>query len=101
MSDPADEPAYRQLGEEGNVFNKAENPDALIEGNRVATAGDMESSEQSGTDEAATDRAGAADSGDGDSANEQPGYEGEAPNAPLASQGSRDGTAVGDDQNDD
>jgi len=86
MSDPADEPSYRQLGEEGNVFNKAQNPDALVEGNRVGTAEDMESAEQSGTDAAAT---------------AQPGYEGEAPNAPLASQGSRDGTAVGDDQNDD
>jgi hypothetical protein len=51
------------------------NPDALIEGNRVGTAEDMESSEK-------------------------PGYEGEAPNAPLASQGSRDGTAADEDQDD-
>jgi len=75
MSDPADEPAYTQLGEDGNPFSKQHNPDALIEGNRVGTAEDMESSEK-------------------------PGYEGEAPNAPLASQGSRDGTAAGDDQDD-
>ena len=90
MSDPADEPAYTQLGDDGNPFGKTENPDALIEGNRVGTAEDMESSEsQSGTfnaDEPATD--------------EKPGYEGEAPNAPLASQGSRDGTsAEGDNLN--
>ena len=46
-------------------------PDALIEGNRVGTAEDMESSNE-------------------------PGYEGEAPNAPLADQGSRDGTPADD-----
>jgi len=80
VSDPADDPDYTQLGEDGNPFSKQHNPDALIEGNRVATAEDMESSE--GTDD------------------EKPGYEGEAPNAPLASQGSRDGTAAGDDQDD-
>ena len=61
------------------------NPDALIEGNRVATAEDMESSEKPESGQAESDK---------------PGYEGEAPNAPLASQGSRDGTAVGADQND-
>ena len=75
MSDPADEPAYTQLGEDGNPFSKQHNPDALVEGNRVGTAEDMESSEK-------------------------PGYEGEAPNAPLASQGSRDGTPAGEDQDD-
>ncbi|GAB2464404.1 hypothetical protein HD599_000015 [Conyzicola lurida] len=51
------------------------NPDALVKGNRVTNARDMESSDE-------------------------PGYEGEAPNAPLASQGSRDGTPVGEDQDD-
>ena len=39
-------------------------------------------------------------SGAGQPGSQQPGYEGEAPNAPLTSQGSRDGTAVGEDQND-
>ena len=73
MSDPADEPSYEQLGDKGNPFSNGENPDALIEGNRVATAEDMESSEK-------------------------PGYEGEAPNLPLASQGMRDGTAADDDE---
>jgi len=75
MSDPADDQDYTQLGEDGNVFSKQHDPDALIEGNRVGTAEDMESSEPAG-------------------------YEGEAPNAPLADQGMRDGTAVGDDQDD-
>ena len=57
-----------------------QNPDALIEGNRVATAEDMESTETTESSEA--------------------GYEGEAPNLPLASQGSRDGTsAEGDNHN--
>jgi hypothetical protein len=64
------------------------NPDALIEGNRVGTAEDMESSEsQAGTfnaEEPVTDG--------------QAGYEGEAPNAPLASQGSRDGTPADDEE---
>ena len=125
MSDPADEPAYTQLGEDGNPFSKQHNPDALIEGNRVGTAEDMESSEQSGTDAAGiddagtdaagTDAAGTDDaasgqpesgkfnsdpSGAGQPGSQQPGYEGEPPNAPLTSQGSRDGTAVGEDQND-
>lgn len=63
MSDPADGPAPAN----------AQNPDALVEGNRVTTAEDMESSEK-------------------------PGYEGEAPNLPLASQGSRDGTPADDEQ---
>jgi hypothetical protein len=80
MSDPANEPAYEQLGEDGNPFGKAENPDALIEGNRVATAGDMESS-------------------DDVDATEGGGYEGEAPNLPLASQGQRDGTSAEGDNN--
>jgi hypothetical protein len=71
MSDPADEPAYEQLGEEGNPFGAKHNPDALIEGNRVGTAEDMESS---GTDD--------SDAG-------APGYEGEAPNPPLADWGPR------------
>jgi len=63
MSDPADEqtPANGQ------------NPDKLVEGNRVTTAADMESGEK-------------------------PGYEGEAPNLPLASQGSRDGTPADDEE---
>ena len=69
MSDPADEPMYEQLGDKGNPFTEGGNPDALIEGNRVGTAEDMESSEK-------------------------PGYEGEAPNLPLADQGMRDGTPV-------
>ena len=55
------------------------NPDALIEGNRVGTAEDMQST------------------GAVDPTAEQPGYEGEAPNAPLASQGSRDGTPADDE----
>jgi len=53
MSDPIEHPPVHH------------NPDALIEGNRVATAEDMESSE------------------------EKPGYEGEAPNPPLADWGPR------------
>ena len=73
MSDPADEPAYEQLGDKGNPLTGDGNPDALIEGNRVTTAGDMESSET-------------------------PGYEGAAPNLPLASQGSRDGTPADDEE---
>jgi len=54
-----------------------QNPDAFVEHNRVTTPRDMESN------------------------GEKPGYEGEAPNAPLASQGSRDGSAAGVDQDDD
>jgi len=46
------------------------NPDALIEHNRVGTAEDMESTET--------------------------GYEGEAPNPPLADPGPRDGTPAED-----
>jgi hypothetical protein len=71
MSDPADDPDYKQLGEEGNPLTSRE---SLVEGNRVATAEDMESS----SDEADED--------------EKPGYEGEAPNLPLADWGPRDGT---------
>lgn len=70
MSDPSDEPAYEQLGEAGNPFGRQHNPDALIEGNRVGTAEDMESS-------------------GAEPAEDQPGYEGEAPNPPLADWGPR------------
>jgi hypothetical protein len=48
------------------------NPDALIEGNRVGTAEDMESSESAA------------------------GYAGEAPNPPLPDGGPRDGTPAED-----
>ena len=75
MSDPVDEPVDEQLGDTGNPRAEGGTPDALIEGNRVGTAGDMESSEK-------------------------PGYEGEAPNLPLASQGSRDGTPADDSEQD-
>jgi hypothetical protein len=54
-----------------------QNPDAFVEHNRVATARDMEST------------------------GDEQGFEGDAPNLPLASQGSRDGSAAGVDQNDD
>jgi hypothetical protein len=53
MSDPIEHPPVHH------------DPEALIEGNRVATAGDMESTE------------------------EKPGYKGEAPNPPLADWGPR------------
>lgn len=56
------------------------NPDAFVEHNRVTTQHDME--------------ARGAES-------EKPGYEGDAPNLPLASQGSRDGTPADEDQDDD
>ena len=51
-----------------------QNPDAFVEHNRVTNAHDMESN------------------------GEKQGFEGDAPNLPLASQGSRDGSAAGVDQ---
>jgi hypothetical protein len=89
-ADPADEPDYEQLGDQGNTFTE-HHPEALIEGGRVAIAEDMESASKSTS-------ASAESSGDGSSGGDSPGYEGEAPNAPLASQGQRDGTHQNDDE---
>jgi hypothetical protein len=87
-NDPADEPMYEQLGDDGNPFSKGDNANALVEGNRVATAEDMESSE--GT--SVPDPAEVADDADAPEKGGSPGYEGEAPNAPLADWGMRDGS---------
>lgn len=72
---------------------RQENPDALVDGNRVTTARDLEA-------ETTPDAPASAGSAPGDPApaGSAPGYEGEAPNLPLASQGSRDGTPADDDE---
>jgi hypothetical protein len=89
-NDPADEPMYEQLGDDGNPFTNRENPNALVEGNRVATAEDMESSEGTSVPDPADVSDDAPEKGG------TPGYEGEAPNAPLADWGMRDGSDAED-----
>ncbi|MCU1424863.1 MAG: hypothetical protein JWM51_1154 [Microbacteriaceae bacterium] len=95
--DPADDPDYEQLGDQGNTFTE-HHPDALVEDGRVAIAEDMESASKasSGSSGSGADRSGADNSGD--SSEDTPGYVGEAPNAPLASQGQRDSTHQNDDE---
>jgi transcription elongation factor len=91
--DPANDPDYEQLGDQGNTFTEHK-PDALVEDGRVAIAEDMESASKATSASSGSGAAGSA-TGSGDYT---PGYEGEAPNAPLASQGQRDSTHQNDDE---
>lgn len=87
-TDPADEPSYQQLGDRGNPFTSGETEEASY------TTEPSEAAESAGDSTRAAADAGADADADADS--DAPGFEGEAPNLPLASQGSRDGSDTND-----